>query len=170
MTLKSIRLTNVRRFTNTVEVRGIGPGLNVLTAPNEYGKSTVFDALRAAFFWDYKSRNRRIRSLAPYAGGNPEVEVEFELNGQMYCVKKSWKRGGGLAEVYRGQTLFKQADQAEEWLKGVLQPPESGGPAGLLWVRQGTVRLSPVQSKRKETTPGQPEGRCLHPCRMRWMP
>ena len=150
MTLKSIRLTNVRRFTNTVEVCGIDPGLNVLTSPNEYGKSTVFDALRAAFFWDHKSGDRRIKSLTPYAGGNPEVEVEFELNSQMYRVRKRWKRGAGVAEVYREQTLFKQAGQAEEWLKGVLRPPESGGPAGLLWVRQGQSGFPSTAKKERD--------------------
>ena len=45
MKIRSIRLENVRRFVAPVEIAGIGDGLNVLTTPNERGKSTFFDAL-----------------------------------------------------------------------------------------------------------------------------
>ena len=45
MKIRAIRLENVRRFVEPVEITGVGDGLNVLTAPNERGKSTVFDAL-----------------------------------------------------------------------------------------------------------------------------
>ena len=60
MKLRTIRLENVRRFIDPVEIGGIGDGLNVFSAPNEHGKSTVFDALHTVFFkqrnsWD--SRN-----------------------------------------------------------------------------------------------------------------
>ena len=55
MKIRAIRLENVRRFVDPVEIAGIGDGLNVLTAPNERGKSTFFDALYAVFFKDRKS-------------------------------------------------------------------------------------------------------------------
>ena len=35
MKIHAIRLENVRRFVDPVEIAGIGDGLNVLTAPNE---------------------------------------------------------------------------------------------------------------------------------------
>ena len=54
MRLRAISLENVRRFIDPVEITGIADGLNVLTAPNEHGKSTVFDALHAVFFKDRK--------------------------------------------------------------------------------------------------------------------
>ena len=40
MRLVSIALNDVRRFTDPVKISSIGPGLNVLSAPNENGKST----------------------------------------------------------------------------------------------------------------------------------
>ena len=52
MKLRAIRLENVRRFIDPVEIDGIRDGLNVLSIPNECGKSTVFDALHAVFFKD----------------------------------------------------------------------------------------------------------------------
>ena len=70
MKIRAIRLENVRRFVDPVEIAGIGDGLNVLTAPNERGKSTFFDALHDVFFKDRKSWDREIRMLVPYAGGD----------------------------------------------------------------------------------------------------
>ena len=141
MKLRSIRLHNVRRFTEPVEVRGITPGLNVLSAPNEHGKSTIFDALHAVFFRDRKSFDKRIKSLVPHAGGSPQVEVEIEHDGAVYRIEKMFKRGAGTVRVLRRGSLFRQADAAEEWIRTVLKAPERGGPAGLLWVRQGQAGL-----------------------------
>ena len=61
MKLVSVTLCDVRRFTRPVTLAGIGPGLNVLAAPNEDGKSTLFDALQA----------RRSRRCARMRGVRP---------------------------------------------------------------------------------------------------
>ena len=150
MKLRAIRLNNVRRFTDPVEVRGITPGLNVLAAPNEHGKSTIFDALHAVFFRDRKSFDKRIRSLVPHAGDSPQVEVEIEHDGGAYRIEKTFKRGAGTVRVLRGGSVFRQADAAEEWIRSVLKAPERGGPAGLLWVRQGQANLHSRDKRENE--------------------
>ncbi len=151
MILRSIRLENVRRFTDPVEVRGIAPGLNVLTAPNEHGKSTIFDALHAVFFRDRKSWDKRIQSLQPHAGGAPQVDIEIELGGEVYRISKLWKKGqGGSVKVWKEGRLLRQADEAERWISGVLEAPEDGGPAGLLWVRQGQADLDQGDKRGRE--------------------
>jgi len=142
MKLRAIRLENVRRFTDRVEIVGIGDGLNVLSAPNEHGKSTVFDALHALFFKDRKSWDRDIRGLAPHAGGEPCVGVDAEIDGAACRIEKRWaKSRNGELRVWKGGQLFKQADEAEAWLASIVKAPKDGGPAGLLWVRQGLTSL-----------------------------
>ncbi|RWK87964.1 MAG: hypothetical protein EOR52_15025 [Mesorhizobium sp.] len=142
MKLLAIRLNNVRRFTDPVEITGIGTGLNVLSAPNESGKSTIFDALQALFFKAYRSWDKEVASLAPYAGGDPEVAVEIEIGDNRFKVEKRWsKTRKGEARVFRDGHLIKQADDAEMWLAELLKAPKEGGPAGLLWVRQGLTSL-----------------------------
>jgi chromosome segregation ATPase len=61
MKLRAIRLTNLRRFAGqTAAIEGLGDGLSVIAAPNESGKSTVFDALQALFFAAHGSRARDV--------------------------------------------------------------------------------------------------------------
>ena len=51
MKIAAIRLFNVKRFAGRgVAIENIGNGVNVLTAANEFGKSTSFEALHALFF------------------------------------------------------------------------------------------------------------------------
>lgn len=139
MKLCSIRLENVRRFVDPVEISGIGPGLNVLAAPNEQGKSTVFDALHALFFVKATSSAKEVKALIPHAGGDPKVEVEVEVEGARYRVAKAFSKSSGKGDVriWRNGALLHQSDAAEAWLTELIKSPKDGGPSGLLWVRQG---------------------------------
>ena len=142
MKLRTIRLENVRRFVDPVEIGGICDGLNVLSAPNEHGKSTVLDALHAVFFKPRTSWDREIRSLAPHAGGDPSVAVEIELDDGIHRIEKRWShRRNGDARILTAGRLVAQADEAETWIARTLKAPRDGGPAGLLWVRQGSTGL-----------------------------
>ncbi|SEO41846.1 DNA repair exonuclease SbcCD ATPase subunit [Salinihabitans flavidus] len=138
MNLLSVRLNNVRRFTAPVEITGLGPGLNVLSAPNEQGKSTIFDALHALFFKSASSRDKEIRALIPHAGGDPEITAEIAQDGARYRIEKIFSKGTRAGtRILRDGHLYKQAGEAEAWLDTLLTAPRDGGPAGLLWVRQG---------------------------------
>ena len=142
MKIRAIRLENVRRFVDPVEIAGISDGLNVLTTPNERGKSTFFDALHAVFFKDRKSWDKEIRGLVPYAGGDPAVAVEIELPEGVFRIEKRWNsRRNGDARITSAGQLVKQADDAQVWIAEALKSTKDGGPAGLLWVRQGQSGL-----------------------------
>lgn len=140
MKLVSVTLTNIRRFTTPVQINGIGPGLNVLSAANEQGKSTLFDALQALFLTGHRAKSRDIRALRPHAGGNPEVTVEIDLPEGRHRIMKRWL-GRETATVEREGKLIAQADAAEAFIAGLMTGEGEGGPAGLLWVRQGLTRL-----------------------------
>ncbi|MFN3971258.1 MAG: AAA family ATPase, partial [Gemmobacter sp.] len=142
MRLVSVTLTNLRRFTSPVTVRGFGPGLNVLAAPNEQGKSTLFDALQAVFFQPHRTAGKEIKALRPHAGGAPEVCVEVETPEGAFAITKRWL-ARPMAEVRQGARLVAQADEAEAWIARLMRGDGAGGPAGLLWVRQGQAGLEP---------------------------
>ncbi|MDT8327163.1 MAG: chromosome segregation protein SMC, partial [Roseovarius sp.] len=148
MKLRAITLNDVRRFTDPVRIDGISDGVNVLCAPNEFGKSTVFDALRALFFVPHSSRGKEIGQLRPHAGGAPEVTVEIETPEGIFHVSKRWFNKPE-ARVSRAGVLIAQADMAEAWI-GQLLGGGDGGPSGLLWVRQGLTSLAEGSNKEQQ--------------------
>ena len=64
MKLRSLRVNQFKMF---METHCIGDGLeirfNVVAGPTEIGKSTVFDALRAALFETHSASGKWIRAL-----------------------------------------------------------------------------------------------------------
>ncbi|MFC5509146.1 MULTISPECIES: AAA family ATPase [Hyphomicrobiales] len=142
MKLTALRLHNVRRFAGRgVAVEGIGDGVNVLCAVNEFGKSTCFDALHALFFQPHTGTPSAVQGLRPYSGGNPLVEADittangaFRLTKQFYGGKRAMVR-----ELASGR-LVAQADEAERFIANLVQGG-TAGPAGLLWVRQGITGI-----------------------------
>ncbi|WP_394152853.1 chromosome segregation protein SMC [Loktanella salsilacus] len=140
MKLRTITLNNVRRFTAPVTLAQIGDGLNVLSEPNEHGKSTLFDAIYALFFKAYGANDKEIKALKPHAGGAPEVTIEVETPEGRFVIFKRWT-SKAQATVHKGGTLIAQADAAEAWISN-LTGTGAGGPSGLVWVRQGLTGLT----------------------------
>ncbi|MBY6006244.1 AAA family ATPase [Salipiger bermudensis] len=148
MKLRAIELHNVRQFTSPVRIDGIGDGLNVLSEPNEAGKSTLFDALQALFFKPHGSADKETKALRPHAGGAPEIRVELETQEGRFTVAKRWLQKAS-ATVHRDGRLIAQADAAEDWIARALGQ-DAGGPSGLIWVRQGLTALTDGSKKEKD--------------------
>lgn len=157
MKLTALRLHNVRRFAGRgVAVEGIGDGVNVLCAANEFGKSTCFDALHALFFQPHTGTPGAVQGLRPYSGGNPLVEADittangaFRLTKQFYGGKRAMVR-----ELASGR-LVAQADEAERFITNLVQGG-TAGPAGLLWVRQG---ITGIERRAKSDEEGEKRAR-----------
>ena len=141
MKLRAIRLHNVRQFGGCgVALNSIADGLNSFAEPNETGKSTIFDALQELLFKKHSSKDGQVRSLQPYAGGNPHIEADLEVDGQLFRIEKRFIAGPAFArvlEVSSGQEIARE-DAVQDWMTETLALGDQGaGPAGLLWVRQG---------------------------------
>lgn len=157
MKLTALRLHNVRRFAGRgVAVEGIGDGVNVLCAVNEFGKSTCFDALHALFFQPHGGTPSAVQGLRPYSGGNPLVEADirtgegaFRLTKQFYGGRRAMVR-----ELASGR-IIAQADEAERFIARLVQGGTTG-PAGLLWVRQG---ITGIERRAKSDEEGEKRAR-----------
>src|SRR3546814_11417747 len=57
--LRRISLNNFRKFREPLTIEGLGEGLNIIIEPNERGKSTILEALRAALFVRHATKNQR---------------------------------------------------------------------------------------------------------------
>ncbi len=138
MKIRAIRLWNVRRFANRgVAIETVGDGVNVLTAENEQGKSTFFDALHALLFQPHTGRPKAVQMLRPYSGGSPRIEADIETEaGTFRVAKQFFARSEATVTDLATKRLVAQADQAETWIEELTRGGASG-PTGLLWVRQG---------------------------------
>ena len=145
MKLKRLRIENFKRFRAPLELNDFADGLNLFVAPNEAGKSTVADAIRAAFFERHKSSS--VSGLRPWSDSTatPSVEIEFELGGKSARLSKAFLGKKRCQLSIDGKSL--DGTEAEDHLGNLLgftfagkgaSSPEHMGIPGLLWIKQGT--------------------------------
>ena len=144
MRLRWLELTNVRRFGGQKAKLGpFGDGLTTITAENEAGKSTFFDALHALFFVAHGSSSQEVKALQPYSGGGVSVAAIVEIDGSEFRIEKTFvvQKSAKIIDCATGQILKQQGD-AEAWIEENINKANKG-PAGLLWVRQGATHVDP---------------------------
>lgn len=146
MKLRSLAVNQFKKFTVPMRLDSIENGLNVVVGPNEMGKSTLLDALRAALFEKYSSKAQPIVALQNNRNqAGPVVELAFELDDGVYRVTKRFvKKPYARLSCPDGRTL--EGDAAEDTLRSLLgfdEPGKTGAKAetigmwSVLWVQQG---------------------------------
>jgi DNA repair exonuclease SbcCD ATPase subunit len=145
MRIRAIRLREVGRFSEPVALEGLTGGLDVLAGPNELGKSTILKAVNTALFLSHTSKKQEIEELRPYAGGAPLIELDLEVAGRAWRLRKQYlsQRSAELRDLATGQ-LSRGAD-AEAQLTDLLG---GTGHFALLCVEQGAAlaSMAPVRT------------------------
>lgn len=147
MKLRSLAINQFKKFTSPMRLDNINDGLNIVVGPNEMGKSTLLDALRAVLFEKYDSKARPVKNLQNDRNrAAPVVELAFELNEGVYRIRKRFiKRPYARLECPDGRIL--EGDAAEDELRELLSLGKPGprgaqsetlGMWNVLWVKQGT--------------------------------
>lgn len=147
MIIRSLEVENFRKFRDTLRIEGFTDGLNIVVEPNEKGKSTLLEALRAAFFIRYSAKTELVRSYVPIGDDvAPRVTVGFELEGQPWTLEKQFMRSPSVRLT--GGTGRRESDAAEDALQDLLgfergnnrgNDNEARGPLGMLWVEQASA-------------------------------
>ncbi|GBQ74885.1 GTP-binding protein [Acetobacter malorum DSM 14337] len=133
MILTDLQIEGFRRFASPVRLDGLGPGLNVLAAPNEAGKSTLLAALKAVLMVRSSSKAKPVKDLQPYGGGAPHVAVSFTWKGMDCHLEKQFISSKAFTRLILGTERF-EGDQAEEALRNLLGLEEaSKSEAAGLW-------------------------------------
>jgi len=144
MKLQRIRVEQLRQFHQPFELNDLAPGLNLLAGPNEAGKSTLVQAIRAAFFERHRSAS--VNDLLPWGEPTaaPAVEIDFEWAGIPYRLAKRFlHRKRCHLQVGSKELDGEEAEQHLAELLGFQFPgrgaskPEHWGIPGLLWIEQG---------------------------------
>ena len=146
MKLRSLTVDQFKRFTLPTRLSGLNDGLNLVVGPNEFGKSTMVDALRAVLFERHSSRAQPIRSLQnDRSTAAPVVELVFEVGGNEYTLTKRFVNSP-FARLQCPGGILLEADAAENELRNLLGFTAAGnrganleslGMWGVLWVQQG---------------------------------
>lgn len=147
MKLDYLHLAEVKQFRRPLHLDDLTDGINLFVGPNESGKSTLVDAIRAAFFERYKSGS--VDYLQPWgdSSGAPEVELAFDWQGERWVLNKRFLNRP-RCDLKVGDEHFSDTD-AEDKLAGLFgyqfagkgaSRPDVQGIPGLLWVQQGTIQ------------------------------
>ena len=152
MKLRKLSVNQFKRFTEPTKLSELCDGLNLVVGPNELGKSTLLDALRAVLFERNSSRAQQIKALQnDRSGAAPVIELVFEVNGAEYTLTKRFVKSPYARLQCPDGTLL-EADAAEDRLRSLLGFAEAGnrgatsetlGMWGVLWVQQGQSFGSP---------------------------
>lgn len=156
MILHSLELTHVGRFRETVRIGPFALGLNILSAPNESGKSTALHAAARTLFDRHTTKSEEIKALQPAGTAlAPRVTVEFETGAGHFRIDKIFlqKPQSRLSQLRSGNwELLAEADAADQRVQTLLQSslpgrgatrPEHWGFLGFLWARQGEPAIWP---------------------------
>lgn len=146
MKIRSIAVNQFKKFTTPMSLNDIGDGLNVVVGPNEMGKSTLLDALRAALFEKYSSKAQPIVALQNDRNqAAPVVELAFEVDDGVYRIRKRFVKKP-YAHLFCPDGRKLEGDEAEDTLRDLLgfeEPGKTGakpdtlGMWNVLWVQQG---------------------------------
>jgi len=141
-------------------------GLNVISGPNETGKSTLMRAIWFALTRRSTSQASEIRSIEPNSGGTPNVEVCLRVGGARYALEKVFngQRGRTNLEVDPPEEAMEQyaGEEADEVLREALGFSESSGRSGVpdhfgfwpaVWVGQDDRRTDPGTHLTEEGNP-----------------
>ncbi|MEO8351189.1 MAG: ATP-binding protein, partial [Chthoniobacteraceae bacterium] len=87
MRLTSVTVRNYR--AHRAATIDFDPHRTLIGGPNETGKSTMIEAIHRALFLRAKSSGEaRTAMLSSNHGGNPEVELEFDLGAKRFTLIK----------------------------------------------------------------------------------
>lgn len=143
MKIRAVRLAECGRFATPVALEGLSGRLDILAEPNEFGKSTLLKAVRLALTEKHTSSATHIKSLQPYGGGAPQIEIDFDCGAETWRLRKRFvsQRKAELTPLGGGGTL--RGDEAETRLAALLGHDNGKNQLPLLWVAQGDA-LAPL--------------------------
>ena len=157
MKILGIEIEGVGMFAAPTRIEGLGPGVNILSAHNEAGKSTIFKAIRACLFERHSTRNQEVLAIATTGRSLPvTVTLDFEHAGERYKLTKSFLKSPKAVLRREGKAIAydREADDQTWRLLGIA--PGSGRSVdeaafGLLWVAQGKSLAVPQPTEAATT-------------------
>ena len=91
MKIHKLWAENVKGISDLLEIELSPSGLNIVTAPNEMGKTTLAQVLDYLFQYKSSANSQEIKDLKPYGKDvGPLMGAIIEVDGQTYKIEKQW--------------------------------------------------------------------------------
>src|SRR4051794_26951392 len=118
MLIEALTLEGGGRFHERIALGPLHGGLNVLAQPDEWGKSTVVQAICRGLFDPYRAGGEEIVRMQPSGTTlSPGIEITFSVQGIRYRIMKRFLEGR-MSELHRwsGREWQRtdEADRADE--------------------------------------------------------
>jgi len=146
MKIRSLHVEHFRKFVGPTSITNLADGVNVLAERNEFGKSTLFSAVRCVLFERHNSNTVSVKAMRHWVNKTaPRITLEFELGGKPYKVTKRFLDKASASLTLPNGAVYSD-EEAEEELQTLLQftragkggmKPEHMGMWDALWVTQG---------------------------------
>lgn len=147
MRISRIRIEQLRRFARGLQIDDLSEGINLFVGANEAGKSTIAEAIRAAFFERHRSGS--VEHLRPWgdSAAAPSIDIDFVLDGRPATLRKRFLQRKRCELDIDGRRL--EGVEAEDHLAQLLgfgfagkgrSGAEHRGIPGLLWIEQGRTQ------------------------------
>ncbi|MGV3531283.1 MAG: hypothetical protein ACO1QR_02860, partial [Chthoniobacteraceae bacterium] len=149
MLIETIELEGIGPFRERLVLGPLQPGLNILAQSNEWGKSTVVQALGRALFDRYSSASEEIRQLRPAGSSlSPRIGLVFSTGTDRHRLVKRFLDHKS-SELFRWNDIdwerIADSDRADQRVRellgapvldGRIARPETWGLLRYLWARQ----------------------------------
>jgi energy-coupling factor transporter ATP-binding protein EcfA2 len=146
-----IEVRNWRRHEQ-LTIDGLSERINLISGPNESGKSTIAEALRFALFEPSKPLYSARKSIQTWSGAEaPEVDVEIDVDGNRWRIAKRFLRRP-MTRVTGPDGRPLEGEDAERQLQELLGftlpasshitkdvEPSHLGLWPILWLKQGKL-------------------------------
>lgn len=139
MYLEEIEVQNWRGIRH--QLLKLEPGLNIIHGPNESGKSSLRQAIRAAFLQNPTSKTREALAAKTWGSKSlPSVRVDFHLDGDRWRIEKQFFAAKG-SRLSRNGILVAADGDVHKRLETLLNQAVW---LGSLWSEQGDTSLPEV--------------------------
>ena len=144
MKIRSVELTNFRKFVGTVRVDNIGDNVNVLVCRNELGKSTLLQAINGVIFEKARSTASHVKGFRHFLNGTvPEVKLTFDVEDKRWTIYKRFAGQAGKAVLTCSDSRVFEDDAAEVELQRLLGfTGDAGAVSREFGARCGSSRVS----------------------------
>ncbi len=154
MRLRSLEVSDFRKFDRPVRLEGLGDGINVLGEPNEFGKSTLLAAIKAVLFERHSAKTSVAKRMLHHRNAtSPWVRLGFEVADGLHHIEKRFMHREPYARLTLPDGSRFEGDIAEERLQALLgfgpagkqgATADSIGLWGAMWVEQQAAMEQPT--------------------------